>query len=100
MQPRRRFITGFSHHEFGGDAFLAESRAIQIGLNFRSKKGYGNIICENDCLEAVDLIIDGRNHTLHTYAIDILHTRDALYETDNTTLVHVLREQNMCIFYS
>jgi len=47
-------------------------------------------------LEAVDLIIDGHDHTLHTYATDILHIRDVLHENGNTTLVHVLREQNMC----
>jgi len=46
-------------------------------------------------LETVDLIIDGRDHTLHTYASDILHIIDALHGNGNTTLVHVLREQNM-----
>ena len=39
------WITGFSHYEAGGDALLAELRAIQIGLDFCSKKGYVNIIC-------------------------------------------------------
>jgi len=33
---------------------------------------------------------------LHTYATDILQIRDVLHENGNTTLVHVLREQNMC----
>jgi len=47
-------------------------------------------------LEAVDLIIDGHDHTLHTYPTGILHIRDVLHENDNTTLVHVLKEQNMC----
>jgi hypothetical protein len=65
-------------------------------LIFEVKKGYVNIICESDCLKAVDLIIDGHDHTLHTYATDILHVRDVLHEIGNTTLVHVLREQNMC----
>jgi len=87
---------GFSHYEDGGDALLAELRAIQIGLDFCCKKGYVNIICESDCLEAVDLIIDSRDHHLHTYATDILHIRDALLGDGNTTLVYVFREQNMC----
>jgi len=65
-------------------------------LIFVVKKGYVNIICESDCLEGVDLIIVGRNHTLHTYASDILHIRDALHGNGNTTLVYDLREQNMC----
>ena len=90
------WIADFSHYEAGGDALLAELRAIQIGLNFCSLKGYANIICESDCLEAVDLLIAGCDHSLHTYAIDILHIKDALQENGNTTLVHVLREQNMC----
>ena len=90
------WIAGFSHYEAGGDALLAELRVIQIGLLFCSLKGYVSIICESDCLEAIDLIIDGRDHTLHTYAIVILHIRDALHGNGNITLVHVLREQNMC----
>ena len=57
---------------------------------FVVKKGYVNIICESDCLEVVDLIIDGHDHTLHTYATDILHIRDVLHENENATLVHVL----------
>jgi len=86
------WIADFSHYEDGGDALLAELRAIQIGLDFCSTKGYVNIICESDCLEAVDLITAGHGHTLHTYATDILHIRDDLYVNENTTLVHVLRE--------
>ena len=54
------------------------------------------IDCESDCLEVVDMIIDGHDHSLHTYAIYILHIKDVLHENGNTTLVHVLREQNMC----
>jgi hypothetical protein len=69
------WIAGFSDYEAGGDALLAELRVIQIGLDFCSLKGYDNITCESDCLEAIDLIIDGRDHTLHTYATDILHIR-------------------------
>ena len=90
------WIAGFSHYEAGGDALLAELRAIQIGHDFSSLKGYVNIICESDCLEVVDLIIDCRDHTLHTYATNILYIRNALYENGNTTFVHVLKKQNMC----
>jgi len=60
------------------------------------KKDYVNIICESDSLEAVNLIIDGRDHTLHTYATHILHIRDLLHGNRNTALVHVFREQNTC----
>jgi len=48
-------------------------------------------------LEAVDLIIAGRDHILHTYATDILHIRDTLHENENPTSVHVPREHNMCV---
>lgn len=44
-----------------------------------SKKGYVNIICESYGLEAVDLIINGRDHTMHTYATDILRIRNDLH---------------------
>ena len=57
----RDWIAGFSHYEAGGGGLLAELRAIQIGLDFCSKKGYVNIICESDCLDAVDLINDGHD---------------------------------------
>ena len=90
------WIAGFSHYESRGDALLAELRAIQIGLGFCRKKGYVNIICESDCLEAIDLIIAGCDHTLHIYATNILHIRDALHRNGNTILAHVLWEQNMC----
>ena len=90
------WIAGFSHYEAGGDALLAELCAIQIGLDFCIKKGYVNIICKRDCLEAVNLITAGRDQTLHAYAIDILHIKDALHENVYTTLVHVLRKQSMC----
>ena len=53
----RDWIAGFSHYEAGGGGLLAELRAIQIGLDFCSKKGYVNGICESDCLEEVGLII-------------------------------------------
>jgi hypothetical protein len=59
-------------------------------LIFEVKKHHVNIIFESDCLEAVDLIIAGRDHSLHTYATDILHIKDALQGNGNTTLVHVL----------
>jgi len=88
------WIAGFSHYEAGGDALLAELRAVRLALDFCSKKGYVNIICEIGCLEAVDLIIADRDQTLHTYASDIQHIRDVLH--GNTPLVHVLMEQNMC----
>ena len=89
------WIAGFSHYGAGADALLVELRAIQIGFDFCNLKGYVNIICESDRLEAVDLIIDGSDHTLHTYATDILHIRDALHGNGNTTLEHVFREQNI-----
>jgi len=71
----------FFHYEVGGDALLAELPAIQIGLDFCSKKNYVNIICESYYLEAIDMIIARRDHTLHNYATDILHIRDVLRGT-------------------
>jgi len=76
---------------------LAELRVVQVGLDFCSIKGYVNIIRESDCLDAVDLIIVGRDHSLHAYVTDILHIIDVLHGNGNATSVHVLREQDMCV---
>jgi len=42
------------------------------------------------------MIIAGCDYTLHAYAYDIPHIKDVLHGNGNTTLVHVLRKQNMC----
>ncbi|KEH42076.1 hypothetical protein MTR_1g060780 [Medicago truncatula] len=60
-------IAGFSHYEVGGDALLAELRAIYICLDFCCKKCYDNIICESDCLESVELIINGCDCLVHYF---------------------------------
>jgi len=90
------WIDGFSHFGVRGDALLAKLRAIRMALDFCRNQGYNNIICKSGCLEAVELFVVGRDHTLYTYATNILHIRDILHGNDNTTMVHVLREQNLC----
>jgi hypothetical protein len=35
-------------------------------------------------------------YTLHVYALDIFYIIDVPHETDRTTLVHVLTEENIC----
>jgi len=57
------------------------------------------IIYESYCLKAVELFVAHRDHILDTYAIDILHIRDILHGNDNTILVHILKEQNMCAYF-
>jgi hypothetical protein len=87
------------HYEVGGDALLAELRAIQIGIDICHNRGYTNVICESDCLEAVKIFIGSGSHNLHVHASTILHISDALQQEENYTLVHILREQNVCRFH-
>jgi len=96
LKHHEYWISEFSHYEVGGDALLAELRDIHIGLDLCQERGYNNINCVIDCLETVELFVASRDHTSHTYAPNILHLRDVLHKNGNTTLVHVLREQNMC----
>jgi hypothetical protein len=46
-----------------------------------------NIVCENDCLEVVELVNAGRdNNTLHVYATYILHIIDDLHKAVSLAL--------------
>jgi len=65
-------------------------------LIFVSKIGYDNIICESNYLEAVELIIAGRDHALHTYVTETLHIKDVLHGNSNTTLCMFL-ENKICV---
>jgi hypothetical protein len=82
------WVADISHYDVGGNALLAELRAIQMGLKFCRNKGYNNIVCKNDCLEVVELFNAGRDNTLHVYAIDILHIQDVRHEIDSITYLH------------
>jgi hypothetical protein len=66
-------------------------------LEFCRNKGHNNIVCDNDCLEVVELVNAGRdrmidNNTLHVYATYILHIINDIHETDSTTLAHIHRK--------
>jgi hypothetical protein len=89
-------VTDFSHHEIGGDAMLAKLPAIQMGLEFCRSKGYSNIVCESNGLDAVELFNAGRDNALHVHATDILHIKDVLHETSGIAQVHALWKQNIC----
>lgn len=88
------WIADFSPYEVGGDALLVDQlRVIEMCLDFCCNRGYNNIICESDSLEAVEIFVACCDHTLHTYVINIVHIRYTLYgNDDNTTLAHVLRK--------
>lgn len=68
---------------------MAELRAIQIGIDICHNRGYTNVICESDCLEAVNIIGSSR-HNLHVHASTILQIFKALQQEENYTLVHIL----------
>ena len=57
-----------SFYEWYGDTFLAELRAIQFEIGTCYDLGYTNIIFEGGCPEAIDLIHNVPNASLHVYA--------------------------------
>jgi len=59
------WITRFTHFENDGDALLVELRAIQLGIATCYDFVYTNIICESGYLEAVNLIHNFENASLH-----------------------------------
>jgi predicted amidohydrolase len=75
-----KWIAGFTHFENGGDALFAELRAIQLGIATCYDIGYTHVICECDCLEAIDLILNVTNVSLHVYASVLLEISDALHQ--------------------
>jgi len=89
------WIAGFTHFGNGGDALLAKLRAIQLGIATCYDLGYTHFICESDCLEAIDLILNVTNASLHVYAFVLLEISDALHH-GTINLVHITREQNIC----
>jgi hypothetical protein len=61
----RNWIVGFTPFVNGGDALLAELHAIQHEIATCYDLGYTHFICESDCLEAIDLILNVTNVSLH-----------------------------------
>lgn len=90
------WIAGFSYPQTGGDALLAELLAIQRGLELCHTKGFEQIICESDSLEAVQLFSMDSTHALHSYASLILQISEALQRTRTISLSHVPRDHNRC----
>jgi len=81
--------------ENGGDALMAKLHAIQLGIATCYDLGHTSVICESDCLEAVNLIHNLENASLHEYASVLLEILDALHH-ETVNLVHILREHNIC----
>ena len=85
---------GFTHFAIGGDALLAELCAIQLGIATCYDLSYTHFIRESDCLEAIDLILNVTNVSLHVYAYVLLEISDPLHH-GTINLVHIIREQNI-----
>ena len=71
------WITGFSHYEVGGDALLAK-----LCAHICHDRGYTNVICESDVLEAVKIFIGSNSHNLHVHASNILQISEALQQEE------------------
>jgi hypothetical protein len=78
----KNWIADFSSYEVGGDALLVE--LCDILTLFVKMIAWKQLSCL--------LFVVGRDHTLHAYATNILHIKNALHGNGNTTLVHVLME--------
>jgi hypothetical protein len=62
-------------------SLFVELGAIQLGITTCNDLSYTNIICENDCLEVVDLIHNLEKASLHLYAsvlLEISNVRSAI----------------------
>jgi hypothetical protein len=65
------------------------------GTSWDCTLGYLNFICDSDCLEAVDLIHNLTNASLHVCVYVLLEISKAVnHRTIN--IVHIPREQNIC----
>lgn len=69
---------GFSHFENGGDALLAELRAMELGLELFLLRVLRRFICESDCLKAVTLVLTKNINCLHIYVHMILRVIDLM----------------------
>ena len=94
------WIAEFTRFANSGDALLVGLRAIQLGIACVKKKleiatfydlGYTHFNCESDCLEAIDLIFNVTNVSLHVYASVLLEISNALHH-GTINLVHISRE--------
>lgn len=90
------WLAGFSYSQDGGDALLAELIAIHMGLELCHARGFTQIVCESDCLEAVNLFPVANTHVLHAHASIIIQISKAMQRAGSITLTHVWRDQNRC----
>jgi len=72
------WIVGFTYFANGGDALLTELLAIQLGIATCYAIRCTNFICESDCLEAINLILNMTNVSLQVYVFVLLEISDTL----------------------
>lgn len=88
-----RWLQGFSSFEGQGDVHMAELLGIVRGLQLAWQKGYGRVICESDCLNAVQSIVSQKTVNLHSCATLLTEIRCLLQDEWEEVVQHVPREK-------
>lgn len=60
-----RWLTGFAVFWGVGDVLTAKLRALHEGLKLVWEQGYRKVVCRNDCLELIELVMGG--HDVNQY---------------------------------
>lgn len=94
-----KWNSGFSSVEGPGDALLAELIAVRNGLQHAWNEGVRLLLCESDCLEVVQLLTEGKDHSFHVHAGVIEEILQMAQRDWSIQFNHVMREANMCSDY-
>lgn len=89
------WLVGFSGHIGHSDVLKAELNGILNGLKIAWERGYRNLLCYTDSMNAKTLIQD-QSIDFHRYATIVQEIRDLLNLPWSVDLLHTLREGNMC----
>ncbi|KAF7827592.1 reverse transcriptase [Senna tora] len=91
-----RWICGFSSHLGNRTNMFAELSAIKHGLNIAINRGFLRFVVDADCLEAINLIMEGDISTHHLGVI-ISDIRMLRSRFEVISFNHVFREVNHCV---
>lgn len=85
---------GFTWHGRGGDAFLAEAKALHEGLQYAWNQGHRMVICEVDCKELFSVLSSSSDWQVHVHALILGAIREMLSRSWQMKLAWIGREIN------
>ncbi|XP_057423728.1 uncharacterized protein LOC130717501 [Lotus japonicus] len=77
-----------------GTAFLAEIKALELGMLHTLQLGYRTIICYSDCAGLVSVLNSGQDISSFWDRDILRRVLDLMASFDNCTVAHVAREKN------